>query len=174
MTCFETEASSSMCETRTWLKSRLHLVQMRVHSTPSISALDHQRANKNRSPTRHASKGLRRIGQWSHSHPDGFLQTTTQKSPDLRYVKCSHKNMFHSTVDDYNFLCKQRVWWSDDDVNCERRYWKVEVVLAVNEQTKRFKCTWESIPTFAMNGSNALSSWANRKGWGVAQAFFDP
>ena len=34
----------------------------------------------------------------------------------------------------------------DDDVNCERRYWKVEVVLAVNEQTKRFKCTWESNP----------------------------
>ena len=25
----------------------------------------------------------------------------------------------------------------DDDVNCERRYWKVEVVLAVNEQTKK-------------------------------------
>ena len=46
----------------------------------------------------------------------------------------------------------------DDDVNCERRYWKVEVVLAINEQTKSFKCTWESIPTFAMNGSNALSS----------------
>ena len=34
----------------------------------------------------------------------------------------------------------------DDDVNCERRYWKVEVVLAVNEQTKRFKCTWKSNP----------------------------
>ena len=34
----------------------------------------------------------------------------------------------------------------DDDVNCERRYWKVEVFLAVNEQTKRFKCTWESNP----------------------------
>ena len=31
--------------------------------------------------------------------------------------------------------------YDDDDVNCERRYWKVEVVLAVNEQTKRFKCT---------------------------------
>ena len=111
MTCFETEASSSMCGTRTWLKSRLHLVQMRDHSRPNISALDHQRANKNRSPTRHASKSLRRIGQWSHSHPDGFLRTTTQKSPDLRYVKCSHKKMFHSTVDNYNFISKQRVWW---------------------------------------------------------------
>ena len=34
----------------------------------------------------------------------------------------------------------------DDDVNCERTYWKVEVILAVNEQTKRLKCTWESNP----------------------------
>ena len=34
----------------------------------------------------------------------------------------------------------------DDDLNCARRYWKVEVVLAVNEQTKRFNCTWESNP----------------------------
>ena len=34
----------------------------------------------------------------------------------------------------------------DDDLNCARRYWKVEVVLVVNEQTKRFNCTWESNP----------------------------
>ena len=34
----------------------------------------------------------------------------------------------------------------DDDVNCERRYWNVEVVLALNEQTKRFKFTWKSNP----------------------------
>ena len=111
MTCFETEASSSMNGSRKSLMSKLHLVQMRDHSTLNISALDHQRANKNRSPTRHASKSLRRIGQWSHSHSDGFLQTTTQKAQIFVTSNAVIKNMSHSTVDDYNFICKQRVWW---------------------------------------------------------------
>ena len=79
----------------------------------------------------------------------------------------------------------------DDDVNCERRYWKVEVVLAVNEQTKKVQMYLE-IESRSLRWMGAtlypaelieptekykVVFWIKplkETDLGVAQAFFDP